>query len=224
VLELNAGHMGMNYLIDVFKGKSGLATTYWGWGIGGGIILTAGFYGVSYIAVKNIEYYTPIAYGYNIFSIIWGVFICIAIINSASYERDRGLWGWIATFLAVLGLIRTLKLAIVVFGLAPMSLQEFRDATIAENLALPMDLGDGVVLQKMSVDSNKKSLTYHVTLDLRTINNNVFDVVAAKNYATEDCDDYKDFLGNPVDVIVLEYRANDGTKVNVDIFPEDCGF
>lgn len=88
----------MRFLKDLFLGKKGLATTFWLWGMFFTILITFG--GIAFLitlatiskplAIASIAFYVGFVYSYSLF-------INIAIINAAKYNRDRGFWGWIAT-------------------------------------------------------------------------------------------------------------------------------
>ena len=205
----------------------GLAKTYWLWFFLGGGIVAAGSFAASFAAVRNINndtLYIAISWGYPIFAIIWQMFTSLAVINASTYNRERGAWGWIASILAALGVLKALYAAAVLFGVLPATWNDFEKGIHIENAGLPIKIDDETTLIRMSTNRSEKSLTYHYKFDFPTLNENTFDTKTAKNIALESCIDFKDILGSPAKIIFIEYEANDGTKVNIKIIPSDCGF
>lgn len=217
----------MTFWMDLFKGKAGLAKTYWLWYVLGGAVLTAGYYASTFAAIKNFNnpfIFNVLSYGYPIFQAAWIVFFSIAVINSASYNRKRGGWGWVASILAVIGILKALQMMAVLFGLTPTAWNDFEKGVRAENLGLPVQIEKNLALTRMSTNWKDKSLTYHYQFDYQTLNKNTFNVQKAKDASLESCGEYKEMLGRPVKKIILEFKANDKTKAEIEILPEDCGF
>ena len=105
----------MSFLKDLFLGKYGLSKTYWRGLFIGGMVVLAGHVAATYVAtmnLNNIILYDTITYGYAAFVFVWTIFICLAVINSSTYNRERGLWGWIASILACIGILRVLLVTV----------------------------------------------------------------------------------------------------------------
>ncbi len=214
------------FLNDLFKGKLGLVTTYWLWGVIGGALVTLGSYVAFYIAAKNIQnifVYDLLTIGYSIFVSAWLVFIGLAIINSASFNRERGFWGWVASIIGTVSIIKGVYALLTVLGIVSFSWAEIEKGIAMESTALPIEIGEGLTLTKMSADSNNKSITYKFMFDYKTLNNKTFDTTIAKDAILTSCIDLKIYFDGPVTNIIYNYEANDGTEVDIKILKEDCG-
>ena len=214
-------------LRDLYKGKFGLAKTYWLWGVLGGLVVGAGRYGAIFIATKNVTnelLYDSLITGSSLVVIIWTIFISMAIINSAYYERERGFWGWVASTLAAIGIVRVLILSATLLGLMSLTWRDIENGVRIENLALPVQIEEGLIFTKMVANSDEKSLSNYFKFDYETLNEDTFDLKIAKEGSLESCADYKDFLEGPVEKIIIIFEANDGTTMQFEILPEDCGY
>ncbi len=213
-------------MIDVFKGKAGLAKTFWLWGIAGGVFFTAGFYGLNYLYVRNLDNsaLTNITtYIYPALLVLWGTFISIATINAAGYNRKRKFWGWVATVVGGLSLIKTAMSALVILGLMPMTWSTLSKSIRAENLALPAQIGEELTLHEMRLNQADKSLTYFIHIDTPTLSNNAMDTDIAKSAILDGCMDLEPMFKGPVEKITYRYEANDKTLSLIDVLPKDCG-
>ena len=132
--------------------------------------------------------------------------------------------GWIASIIAFIGILKSIQIAFTVFGLIPVTWQDFEQGIRAENLGLPIQIEEGLSLTKMSTNWKDKSITYHYRFNYQTLNKKTFDLQNAKQINLENCSSYKDILGYPAKKIINEYEANDGTIAIIEILPEDCGF
>jgi|GEM_PF-2985937 len=92
----------MNSLSKLFRGEMGLTSTFWLWYVSGSIILAILLTTmITFITnVGSIETSVTLAF------MSWAIFISIAVINAASYNRTRGLWGWVATVFVSLTFLR----------------------------------------------------------------------------------------------------------------------
>lgn len=217
----------MTIFIDLFKGKYGLARTYWLWGCLGGVLVAIGSFIATYIATKNLNnevLYDVIINGYTVFIVVWVIFISVAIINSSTYKRERGVWGWIACVLSAIAILRAVVAFATMIGIVPMQWRDLEKGIIIENVGLPIVIEEGLILTKMSTDSKDRSLTYHLRYDYKTLNDETFDLKVAKEASLESCADMKRFLEVAVKKIIYHYEANDGTTIQVEILPADCGF
>ncbi|WP_282605682.1 hypothetical protein [Pelagibius sp. Alg239-R121] len=217
----------MTLVIDLFKGKAGLAKTYWLWGVLGGLVVTIASTAISHYIAAYFEsdlLYQNALYGLTVFELVWGIFVAIAIINAAAYKRKRGFWGWLASLLAVIGIFRSFQLAAVTFGLILPSWHDIATGIRFENFTLPMEIDEETTLVRMSTNLSDKSLTYHLDIDLPTLDDNSFDAEYVKWTMLVACVDLKSYLEGPVRKVVYEYKANDGTIRRAELLQEDCGF
>jgi len=216
----------MRLIIDLFMGKVGLAKTFWLWSGVGGILFGAGYYVLNYLAVRDIDNGALVGFTYKVYPIlliVWGIFISIAVINSAGYNRKRKFWGWAATAIAVLSLFKILVSILVLLGVMPLTWKDLSRSIRAENLALPAQIAEGLTLHEMRLNQEDSSLTYFISFDTPTLNNNVMDTDTVKSAILEGCVDFETMLSGPVKKIIYRYEANDGTLSLINIFPKDCG-
>ena len=92
----------MSNVSKLFRGEMGLTSTFWLWYVGGSIVLAV-------ILATVIAFVTDagmIETGGMLAFMVWAIFISLAVINAASYNRTRGLWGWVATVFVSLTFLR----------------------------------------------------------------------------------------------------------------------
>ncbi len=217
----------MQAIRNVLFGTYGLAVTYWLWGVVGSLVVMVIAYSAVAVSAKfvhNAAIYNLLTYGSAVLSILWAVFVSVAIINASTYNRERGFWGWIATIIAGLGILRALYSAAVVVGLQSLSFSDIESSVAIENLGLPVEIEQGLTLDRMETNRSEQSLTYVYGFDYPTLNSETFDTTLAKEGTLESCEEFRDWLTGAVKKIVLVWRANDGTTQSIEILPEDCGF
>ena len=217
----------MHIIKDALLGKLGLPFTFWGLGIlGSGVVTALTYLAIAYSAqfVDRPNLYNLITYGSSGFAIAWSLAVCSAIINASTHNRERDVWSGIATVLAVLGIMKALYSTAIVTGLAPMSFKDVERTIAIENLGLPVKLENDLTLKKMLTDRSERSLTYVYGIDVAALDKEGFDAESAKRATLEGCSDLKPWLSGPVTKIIMKWQANDGTSVQVEITPSDCGF
>lgn len=109
-------------------------------------------------------------------------------------------------------------------GVVPMSWADLDASIRAENTGLPVTIGERTVLSNMTLDASDESLTYWFQFDYPTLNDETFDLVAAKEGVLEGCEDMKPLLTGPVKIVIQKYKANDGSVAEFKIYPDDCGY
>ncbi len=216
----------MQFLRDLLAGKQGLAVTYWLWGVVGSVIVTALVYVAIIFSVQLVNQpvaHNALIYGISGFAIAWSVFVCVAVINASTYERTRGIWGWLATILAVLGILGALRSAAVTVGALPLSFRDIESSVQAENLGLPVIIEEGLSLVRMETNRQDHSITYHYGIDAPTFDPDAVDRVELKKSVLEGCEDFEDWLAGPVKKIIMVWSATDGASFQTEIVPADCG-
>lgn len=216
----------MSFFIRAVRGEYDLSVTYWGIGVVGTILIRVLSFCLIYAAnqqVMNPTIYDVIFFANNTLVVSYTLFACIAIINSAGKGGARTFWGWAATIIAVIGIVRTLYSVLMIFGVISTGWGQFAAGIERENIGLPVELEKGLILSRMSVNKANYSLIYLFDFDINTLNSSRFNLDLAKEAVLEDCSELTKFLNNPVKIIIFRYAANDGSTADIEIYPQDCG-
>ena len=186
----------MQFFKDLFLGKKGLAMTFWVWQFVLGVVVFVINSVLAQIYLSSPDLKTSVS------ALMIGIlgsytlYICLAVINAAKYNRDRGFWGWIATIFSVLAIVtfpfnisNKLKVYEALYEDKQQSTkvqitkseeyvstgkqQKIDQAPLDEwineyNASLPTELGGGYILEKVSKDQLNKSLVFHYKIVLPT--------------------------------------------------------
>ena len=91
----------LGVLGNLHQGNYGLAKTYWGFGLLGGILVSVAYLGLVF-ATKS----RPVAI-LGLFALwIWIIFICISIWRAANKYRGSAVWSVLARISVVLGILQ----------------------------------------------------------------------------------------------------------------------
>ena len=163
----------LNLLKKWFKGEYGLAKTYWLFGVLGFIIV----FGTAFIVVdvakqlyliKNAKLYHQIFISVSILKMLYATLASVAVINSATYKRTRGLWGWIATIIAVCVIAEITIMAAVLSNDESISFEDHTERYLTPlNSVLPKRIDDVAVLTRMDSRKSDKAILMYVTLDFQ---------------------------------------------------------
>ena len=94
----------MEKLLKIYRGEYGLTSTFWFWYLGISFLLA-----IVYSAIGTFVDLTRTVGSVGLLIILaWVVFASLAVINSASYDGSRGLWGWLATIWVTVSTLRAL--------------------------------------------------------------------------------------------------------------------
>jgi hypothetical protein len=214
----------VTFLVDLFKGREGLQKTFWIWGVWGSIFLTAIYYTVSFAIEKtnSVFFYDKFQYAYSLITVIWIFYISISVIYSASYNRRRGLLGWLASFVAGLGILKAIQVLAVFFGILTIGWGSVEKSVRTYNVGLPKESADGLSLVEVSADRKTRSMTFHYRIDAPTINGNTFDIKKAEAHGLRNCSQNRDSYDGEVKVIFTIFQAIDGTMVELEKVLANC--
>lgn len=203
-----------------FRGEYSLGRTYWlggvlcGWVI---VILTLPIIFVAYeitFSLPNLSYFLILIYFAMLLSL--HIFFFIAINNSATNNRTRGFWGWLALIIYTLGLFQIIYQGMLAVGLRDASWSELEEGIVYENLTLPTKVDEITTLDEVLTNSGDRSLTYNFTVELNKINQKDF------SFVKDGCEDMQYLFNSGVEKIVYHYTGSDDS-INVQtLLPEDC--
>jgi len=210
---------------DVFqkalRGDLGLPMTYWGLGIGGGLLLAL-ILGISSALIASPLFTAAVA----AVVIAYWILVSIAIWNAATrYAGPKG-WAITAKVLVVLGALNTLGY----FGTLLEDLHDpgqarVRQAAEAANRDLPRMLDGGTRLK--SVSAEKHQLTYHLELvnkKTAEVDRAGFGLAQRAQLVSRVCDNdkIKSLMGRDV-ALAYRYSGNDDTLIaDIVLTSKDC--
>lgn len=102
--------------------------------------------------------------------------------------------------------------------------EEVQSAVNTLNAAAPIDVNASVTLERVSADANSRTMTYHLTGAVESIDDNIFDPAQMKDREIANgCGSYRPYLAGIVEQLRFVYSARDGSTGVFTILPEDCG-
>ena len=72
----------------------------------------------------------------------------------------------------------------------PFSWNDLEKSIVVENLALPQQIDEGLILNSLVTNAYDYSLVYNLTQDIETYNSNTFDANVAKEFMIESCAEF----------------------------------
>jgi len=226
----------MSFFGNLFMGRLGLAKTFWLWGILVPVLASAVVYGVSFATISiESDAFNLLDIPFSIIVAIWECLIANAILRAATYERTRGVWGWIASIFAIfLAIGSLLKIAAAFFLSAIITMlppgfygaakwANFEEEVRAENAALPKDLGAGRILTAKTVSGTARTLTYSIDVATASIKDPAAYGKLKRPGEVKKCAVHIfDFIAG-ARLIKFVHKAKDGTTAEFQLSPEDCG-
>ena len=101
----------LGVMANLLKGNYGLSMTYWGAGVGGGIIISGTFLVLAYATKSN-----PVIQIGLLCMLYWTIFVSISIWQAATKYQGRSTWSLLAKIAVVLGLLKTISATIETFS------------------------------------------------------------------------------------------------------------
>ena len=215
----------MNFLKKWVYGEFSLAKTYWLFGVLGQVVM----YGITILAVQltapllisNSVLGHAIMQGVSYFWVLYATLAGVAIINSAGYSGKRSGWGWAATILAVLGLLRTALVALQLAGLMPTNFDDVSKGIAIDNMALPVRIDEATTLERIDTHYDSKSLIYRYSLDDNIQDENFFRQYM-KKALIGNCEKLADFFSSGVQQVVMSYKEPNLNNTDIILFKRDC--
>ena len=204
-----------------FRGEYSLGRTYWLGGVLCGWAIVIFIFGPIFFVSRDIIFSHPnLSQILNIIAFVGllslHIFFFISINNSATNNRTRGFWGWLALIIYTLGLLQIIYQGMLLVGLRDASWSELEESIVYENLVLPKKVDAITTLNEMLTNSGDRSLTYNYTVELNKINQKDF------SFVKDGCEDLQYLFNSGVEKIVFHYTGSDDT-INIEtILPEDC--
>lgn len=218
----------LNFFKKWLRGEFGLGKTYWLFGVIAPVILLGiqrvlNFYIYQKLLVKSTEFATFLTFAIAWLLMGYILLACIAIINSSTFNRKRGVWGWIATILSVIGIFNVGYYSLQMSGAIPVSFEKFAENIQIENSSLPLRIDNVTVLQSMSTRSSDNSLIYHFKLEQNIVNEDLFKTSMEQNIiSAENCNTLNEYFDGPIEVIFYEYEDPSSKITNIVVEKSDC--
>lgn len=213
----------LNIIIPkTFRGEYSLGQTYWfGAVLGGLVIALVAIFPMSFLSAKviftNPALSSILGYGSLILALAVQIFFLISVNNSASKDRARGFWGWLAVLVLTLGTVQIVWSLIGASGLRDVSWSELVDGIRQENLALPIRVDEITTLRKMETNWQDRSLTYKFEVELDGLNERDFSFVLENR-----CPEINHLFESGAKLIIYDYSGEDGSGNSVQIAADDC--
>lgn len=213
-------------LLNLLRGKTNLAITFWGWAICGTFIVKLLWDALFELVVPNhidASAHTWLIYGTQLAVLSWSILIAIAVFNSAGQYGRRSVWGWAATLVAVAGIFVPLYISIILFTGLDKTWEDVERDVINANSKLPKAIGESLILTRVRSDFEDNSVTFILAFDAPTISRQTFDRKAETNKVLAHCDQFANLLYYPVETARFVFKALDESNALVLKFPTDCG-
>lgn len=222
----------MAFLGNLLKGTQGLGKTFWLYFVAVPVVLAVLFYGAAFLTLGFASpLFRLLDLGFMAFIAIWEVLTGIAVLRAATHERTRGLWGWTATVVAVLGIAGTL-VRIGNAGLAVVNPPQItaedqwralQDRVRADQAALPKAFSDGRTLTASTLDARGRALTYTFDVAALTIPDPAAYARKLKAEEVARCAEHEPAFTAGVTMVHLIHKAKDQSLAEYSLVPKDCG-
>lgn len=217
---------------NLLKGTQGLGKTFWLWFVAIPMVLALLFYGALFFTLGfGAPLFRLLDVGFMAFIALWEVLTGIAVLRTATYERERGLWGWTASVVASIAITGTLlrigALTLVIINPPPTTAdqqwQAFQVKLQADRAALPKKFSDGRTLTATSVDAESRALTYAYDVAAPTIPDPAAYAKKLKAEEITRCAEHRAAFTSGATAIQHVHKARDQSLAKVSLVPKDCG-
>jgi hypothetical protein len=101
--------------------------------------------------------------------------------------------------------------------------EQFEKGITFENKELPSKINDNITLERMTTNPESQGLTYVYLIDIPTVTELLPNIDKLREtFLQNNCKDLSGFLGRPVQIVVFEMYAQDGTYRKTTLTVEEC--
>ena len=221
----------MDFIKRYIGGEFGLTKTYWFGYVGAGILLYLLNFLVTKLVYSSMDLQSDLVMNVldafvilvNLLMLICG----IAVIRSSTFNRKRGVWGWIATIIVCLAFIRIIMNIISVSYGTFLTWSQLEQSVTQERLVLPITIEDGLRMTDIRADKTTRSVVMFLNedspyseLDLKTTS----EIIHLQFIQDGVCNDIRYLKSSLIDQVTWRYTGTDNISFDVDLTKEDCGF